>query len=149
MSTRANISYVDNNKVHTIYCHNGGYIEEVGTLLFNFYNTIEKVTELVANGDASYIAKTINPDPTYEHSFDNPQADVCVFYHRDRNESWEHTKPYISDFNETTLSKIMGNQEYNYIFMNDKWYVNRYGDADIYELTEDIVKNGLPYEEEE
>ena len=149
MSTRATISYVDNNKIHTIYCHFDGYIKGVGAVLATFYTTLEKVTELVSNGDASYIAEHINPDPTYEHSFENPQDNVCVFYHRDRNEPWEHNKPNVSDFNETTIAKVLGMQDYNYIFMNNKWYVYRRGDVGIYELTEDVVENDLPWEEEE
>ncbi len=150
MNARANISYVDKtNNIHTIYCHNGGFIEELGTTLFNFYNNVERVTELISNGDASYIDKLIEPDPNYAHSWYSPQKDVCLFYHRDREEPWEGNKPNILNLTKTNLNKVMGMQDYNYIFMDNKWYVHRRGDVGIYELTEDVVENGLPWEEEE
>ena len=59
-----------------------------------------------------------------------------------------HFEPNVLDFNETTISKVLGMQDYNYIFVNNKWYVHRRGDVGIYELTEDVVENGLPWKEE-
>ena len=150
MNACANISYVDKtNNIHTIYCHNGGFIEELGTTLFNFYNNMEKVIELISNGDASYIDKLIKPNSNYVHSWYSPQTDVCLFYHKDREEPWEGNKPNILNFTKTNLNKVMGVRAYNYIYMNNKWYVNRYGDVNIYELTAEVVNNGLNCESKE
>lgn len=37
-------------------------------------------------GSISSLAENIHPDPNFEHSFDNRQEGVTVFYHRDRGE---------------------------------------------------------------
>lgn len=72
MSTHAAISYViAPDKVCSIYVHFDGYLSELGKMLQENYNDEVKVEELISNGDASYVDKTI---------------ESSCFYYRDRNE---------------------------------------------------------------
>ena len=50
------------------------------------------------------------------HSFDNPEKDVCVFYHRDRGEDWTATRPIIYGKN-----RAFDTYYYLYIWENGCW----------------------------
>ena len=85
MSTRSNIGVLNNDgKVTAIYCHWDGYVEYNGRILAEYYQEIERVKKLISGGDLSSLNKEI--EPTAEHSFENPQDDVCVSYYRGRGE---------------------------------------------------------------
>ena len=45
------------------------------------------------HGDMSSLGENIYPNKDAEHSFNNPQENVCVFYGRDREEDWKHICP--------------------------------------------------------
>lgn len=100
MSTRSKIGIVRcDGSVDHIYCHWDGYPEHNGCLLFNQYNNINKINELIKNGDMSLLNEHIFPDPTRPHGFEfneERQDDVCLFYNRDREEDWKHTCPRTS-----------------------------------------------------
>jgi hypothetical protein len=84
MSTRSYITIkLDNGKYKGIYCHSDGYPDGVGQCLFNNYQEQEKVEELIALGDISYIGENI--------------GSVCA-YHRDRGENFKQVKPRIESF---------------------------------------------------
>lgn len=90
MSTRSIIKIVrENGTKESIYCHYDGYIEGVGVTLQLAYNTADRVNELMELGNLSSLGYYLNPTDN-THSFDTPQNDVCVAYHRDRGESLEH-----------------------------------------------------------
>ena len=95
-----------------IYCHWDGYIEHNGVLLQLCYNTAEKVEALLKLGDLSVLGEYIAPENGTEHTFDNPQRDVCVAYHRDRGEDYEQSNV---------------NQEFTYIFdeRHAVWFIDR------------------------
>ena len=62
MSTRSFIAkQIGDNEYLTVYCHNGGYLSYNGTLLADYYNTPEKVDELLKLGDLSYLQKACSP----------------------------------------------------------------------------------------
>ena len=88
------------------YCHWDGQPSNMLPLLNENYNTIEKVKELLALGNLSYLAKRVKPDEGEEHSFEKPSPDVTVAYHRDRGEN---------------LSFTSGREEYDYSFDGEKW----------------------------
>ena len=59
MSTRSKIAYVEEGRnVVASYCHHDGYLDHVGRMLFDHYNSFEKAKELVDIGDISSISKT-------------------------------------------------------------------------------------------
>jgi hypothetical protein len=77
----------------------------------------KKVKELIGLGDISYLGKNINPSKDSNHSFNTPEKDVTVFYHRDRGDM--KSGPYkIYDFQYYPDEII----EYVYLFENGEWY---------------------------
>lgn len=117
MSTRSTIAIRNlDGTMQKIYCHWDGYIEGNGVLLQRYYNTPEKIRELLALGNISSLNKKVNPT-TDTHSFDHPEADVVVAYHRDRGE----------EFYTATPDQM---EEFNYVFnmFDGAWYVSYYTD---------------------
>ena len=124
MSTRSEIGILNkDNTVTSIYCHWDGYPDYNGAILSKYYTDEKIVRELIKNGDLSSLHKNIEPDKKPEHSFDNPQENVCIYYHRDRGEEWTHTS-YRTYSNIKEWKKVVkeGWQEYLYLFINGKWY---------------------------
>lgn len=138
MSTRSRIGMVQSDgSVKSIYCHWDGYPQNNGNTLIEHYMDIEKVKSLIELGDISSLGKNINPDPIggiivkYSltdgfqnvpangvHTFDNPQVDVTVAYHRDRGEELN----IRVDNSETEFIKSdLG--EWGYLFKDGKWFV--------------------------
>lgn len=134
MSTRSTISVLQkDNSIKSIYCHWDGYLKGVGETLLTHYDTYEKANELVALGNISSLYENLNPLPEAPeafpkshiteiittHSFDRPQKNVTVAYHRDRNALFEQeVHRSFSEFN-----KNNDFQSYNYLFKEGKWYV--------------------------
>ena len=98
-----------------IYCHWDGYYEHAGNILSKYYNTKEKVDDLIALGDLSSIGKKLNPT-TDAHSFDNPEPDVCVAYGRDRHEK------DVGPHHRSTIN--INDEEYMYLYENGEWYTS-------------------------
>ncbi len=107
MATRSTIAVQHNDgTISQIYCHWDGYLEYNGKILLTHYSTLESVEDLVKYGDMSSLKSCTN---------------LCVFYHRDRNEDWEATNP--KHFKSITDYRAMLSQEeFNYIFKNGRWY---------------------------
>ena len=118
MATRSTISIKEinafgNEQYKTIYCHWDGYPSHNGAILLEHYTDEEKVKKLISLGDLSALRP--NVEPTESHSFDNPQEDVVIAYHRDRGEelciNTSYTKKYIKG------------EEYDYLFEDGVWKV--------------------------
>jgi hypothetical protein len=119
MATRSTIAYeAADGSIKSIYCHYDGYISHNGVILQKHYNSIERVTALVSLGNLSVLNPILKP--TEEHSFDNRQTDVCVFYGRDRGESGQEPKTY-RNLEFYRLSANM--EEYNYLFKDGAWHL--------------------------
>lgn len=121
MSTNSSISMLteDGNYIG-IYCHWDGYYSNNGMLLYEYYDTYEKVFDLIKQGDMSSLDEKSNL--VKGHSFDNNIKGLCVYYHRDRDEDWESVRPNVSK----KYNDLLGNlgQEYNYLFVNNEWIVD-------------------------
>jgi len=118
MATRSNIAYkTPEGKIRSIYCHWDGYPEHNGEMLRRYYTDFDKVVALVGNGQLSQLAKNVNP--TGEHSFDNAQDDVCVFYGRDRGETGVGYVEY-----DNVADWVENGEEYMYLYSNGDWLVN-------------------------
>lgn len=132
MATRSTIAVVNaDGTVSAVYCHWDGYVDYVGRMLVNNYNSFEAATELVSFGSISVL--NVQCHPTAEHTFKKPQDGVTVFYARDRGEelvilkyetvnTYLHTNPW---------------EEYNYIFMNNTWAL--VNEDDVFELVSDLI----------
>ncbi len=123
MSTRSLIcEELDNGKYKTIYCHSDGYLEWNGALLLDFYNSKQKVEELLNLGDISILYPLLYPDPRFPHGFDynERQENVVVAYGRDRGETGVEAKKYSYD--QITADDTM--IAFVYIFdKNNEWQV--------------------------
>lgn len=95
MSTNAFIGIRENGSITYIYNHSDGYLEYLGKMLIEHYNSEEKAKALVALGDVSILKEKLEPAEGTVHGFDydKRQEGVSVFYGRDRGEDWESIKP--------------------------------------------------------
>lgn len=144
MSTTATTSRVieqneDGFKVELVYVHFDG--DSVGETLKQCYNTEDKVVKLLSHGDIVTLGKMITYEPNsfpgceYESTdfckrFYNADCSkccraVCEFYHRDREQDWKDCKPKIYTVKKLSDLRSINQEEYNYIFMNGKWYMRR------------------------
>lgn len=105
MSTRSHIGIMNHDGTVTyIYCHFDGYPEHNGQILLYFYNTEERVRELMELGNLSILDRNAFPDPRRIHKFGHwtdingdfhewRQEGVCLFYGRDGGmDGWEAVK---------------------------------------------------------
>lgn len=124
MGTRCLIALEDEyGQYESIYCHWDGYIEGVGQMLKENYMKLDKIKHLIELGDISSLREKIIPDG--EHSFENPQSDVTVFYCRDRGEK-DCNKKKSRDIMELVNTGEKCGAEYIYIFRKDHWEVIGY-----------------------
>lgn len=109
MATRSTIAKLtEDGMVEKIYCHWDGYLENNGKILKSFYDSNEKVDELLKNGDLSSLGKSINE---------------CVFYIRDRQEDPKQCSAKIIDFD---VYQKNHTEEFNYIWRDGKWFYSDY-----------------------
>lgn len=122
MATRSTISIRDEDgSVTSVYCHWDGYLEHNGRILNDHYMNEEIVRELISLGQISSLGIGIHPDPNEEHTFDDPQKNVCVFYGRDRGETGVASESFHS-WNQMLIEQ---GQSYNYLFVpNEGWFYN-------------------------
>jgi len=59
MSTRSNIVYDTGESVRAVYCHHDGYLDHNGRILFEHYNSEDKVEALINIGDFSSLKPTV------------------------------------------------------------------------------------------
>ena len=115
MSTPCVIGIINLDKsVDLISCHWDGYPSYQTPILLKSYNTEQKVRELLSLGEISELHNNIHPT-TASHSFDTPDKDVVVSYHRDRGDKWEDCKP----FHIANKSKVISFCGGGYIYLFD------------------------------
>jgi len=120
MGTHATIAVEhENGTVTEVYVHWDGYLGHVGKMLVEHYNSLELAEELVREGAISTLQKRLTPLGA-EHSFDNQEKDVTVFYARDRGE--EMSKQVYVDFDDYTRDDST-KQGYDYIFRDGEWQI--------------------------
>ncbi len=133
MSTRAYIGIVKEVEgeyaVKYVYLHNNGGIESCGEILRDHYDTIELVEALIELGDLSVLCENLYPKNGAIHTYDEPQPDVCLFYHRDRNLYWKNVAPMVIkgfEKHRVVAEYLRGRSEYMYLFDADeqKWTVD-------------------------
>jgi hypothetical protein len=117
MSTRSTITLSTPDGYQSIYCHNDGYLSHNGAILKEFYDTEDKVKELIKLGSLSSLNKNLAPEEDQEHSFHKPASQVTVAYHRDRGEDLN-----IALYD--TLEEVYDDrEEYNYVFVDGQWWL--------------------------
>lgn len=119
MSTRSYICKVEKDGTLTgVYCHNDGYLEGVGAVLFKHYKTRKRVNALIALGNLSSVHPKLAPTKGVAHSFDNPAKGVTVAYVRDRGEKGQEPQ-------KVTLENLTSSDswiDYVYVFgLDGRW----------------------------
>ena len=129
MGTRSTIALLRNDgTVAQIYCHWDGYLEHNGQILNDYYNTYEKVEELIALGNLSMLERDIGVQHPFGPDFnvagdcntwEKKYGQMCVAYHRDRGEDLVINEfASLDDYEQSGHSVF---QEYNYVFMHGTW----------------------------
>jgi len=120
MATRSRIGIEnEDGSVSSVYCHWDGYPSHNGDLLVKHYSDRENVEALISLGSISSLRKNIvNTSGT--HSFESPQEDVTIAYHRDRGEDLQEAR--IDESIEAYAKSDY--EEYGYVFTRDnEWKV--------------------------
>jgi hypothetical protein len=121
MGTRSTIAVEhDDGTISQVYCHWDGYLSWNGVRLAQYYNTYDRVRELISHGDLSSLGKQIG----LAHRRDDTTIDRewCTFYHRDVGEPLRIRQ--FSDWQQYVDKFTM--EQYNYVFRQDGlWYVSR------------------------
>lgn len=159
MSTRSCIAMTKpasngTTQITSIYCHNDGYPQYVGQMLYDHYNNPERIAKLLSLGDISSLHPCLSPEESGvacytqfpaisshmqlwkslpPHSFDAPYPDVTVAYHRDRGEDdVDAQTSFVSSTNVLksaahTLFFLYDAIEWAYLYHEGAWYVSRGG----------------------
>jgi hypothetical protein len=128
MATRSTIAYKTTRGLTAAYCHWDGYPAGVGAVLQEHYQAAYKINQLVIQGDMSYCEAEPMP-VSKDHSFDNPDAGVVVYYGRDRGESnteareFETIPEWIDHYDAAGC-------EYFYLWNGKEWLVHARGHRD-------------------
>lgn len=115
MGTHAAIIQKVEDGYKGIYLHWDGYPEYAGKMLEEHYTSNDKVTDLINLGSLSSLKR--EPTPRGEHSYSQPESDVCVAYHRDRGESLDI---FYGSTVEEVIKKI-AYSDYDYVYEDGKW----------------------------
>ena len=134
MSTNSAIGLLaDGGEVVAVYCHWDGYTRYNGAVLNTFYNTEEKVIELLAQGDISALGSSIGEKHDFSRSseyvnivaLNTEVATECTFYNRDRGEKTAAVT--LSDRHEFLDHFSYRGAEYFYLFAHGEWLVSTGG----------------------
>ena len=133
MATRSTISLLlPTGQIKTIYAHWDGYLSHNGKILLEHYTTREKIEALLDLGALSVLAESI--EKPKGHSFDKAVSGYTVFYGRDRGEDGVEARIYTT-FEDSPF------EEYNYLFKDDVWYVDRGKNGELIPLEEAIKRD--------
>ena len=118
MATRSTIARMTKEGVESIYCHWDGYPEGVGATLDTHWRNEEKIGELMALGDLSYLGQEIG----VKQSFDNPTGGNiwCLAYGRDRGEENIEVMTH-RDVHEWITDRQGSGCDYGYLWNGEWW----------------------------
>lgn len=142
MGTRSTIAILSNDgTIKSVYAHWDGYISHNGLILFQHYQDVNKVKELISLGNLSSLGKEIKPPKGIKHSYDKPYEDVTTFYGRDRGESDNSASEFPSLENYLKKGDF---QEYDYVFheKENKWYLLDTRSGELEDLKTIILDDG-------
>jgi hypothetical protein len=104
MSTRSSIALVtEQGEIKSIYSHSDGYPSYMAELLKNNYASTDKVEAILAEGDVSFLAETIEASRFYNSwRGENTQANVWSNFEMWENWAESCGLEYIYLFNGST-----------------------------------------------
>jgi len=120
MSTNASIGMVnDDGSVSAVYLHWDGSLNSAGSTLSRYYTDPAKVKELISLGAISVLDQNIGEQIDFNDSKTRAQNKQCLFYHRDRGEDWQQTKP--GQWNNVEQYISGSSVQFTYLFANGRW----------------------------
>lgn len=132
MATRARIGIaLDNGNTSSVYSLRDNYPEHNGAILLLYYNSEDKVRELLSYGDMFSLG--VKTGGSEAHGFDYRGqnnvgfSNVCTFYHRDRDDD---PCPAI----EMTEKEMIHQEQFSYLWKDGKWWYSSYGAKCFYPL---------------
>ena len=139
MSTRCRIGIENNDgTITSIYCHNDGYPEGVGSVLVYNYKTEDKIRKLLSLGDMSSLGTEPIDNPHAWDSFSSGsdfmstwellnQEDKCNTY-KSRGEDC----PAITHNDlDTYIKDTIDGCDYGYLFKDGQWYMFDYDNNEL------------------
>jgi hypothetical protein len=115
MSTRATIGLKrQNGTIDTIICWHDAYLDGVGRILQNHYNTVEKIEKLLAGGNVEELGATPKGS-IYQYQGDDAIPEDCAA------QTLRNTEAFLLQVREF-------NQDYGYLFQDGRWYYYRPGE---------------------
>lgn len=132
MATRARIGIaLENGNTSSIYSHWDNYPNYNGAILLLYYNSEEKVRELLSHGDMSSLGVTTGGSEAHDFNLrkcnDIGFQSVCTFYHRDR---CEKLYPPV----EMTEKEMIRQEQFSYLWKDGKWWYSHCGARRFYPL---------------
>ena len=116
MSTRSVIGILnEDGTVTSVYSHYDGYPEHNGYFLKKYFDTTEKVQNLISNGDISSLVSNQNWKREKHPMINNKQV-LKTLYYVDRPEPWENIKPQKHN-NQTEFFERDCCDEFKYLFI--------------------------------
>ena len=116
MGTRSRIGIqLKDDSILSVYCHYDGYPSFNGKVLREFYNTKEKVSQLINGGDMSC---------TWTNAGWNNETlpEMGPLHYTMRGESIENNAPELSkDHGEYLKMSADSDEEYSYLFADGEW----------------------------
>ena len=151
MATRSTIAIQrEDGTVAQVYCHWDGYLEYNGAYLVQYYNTQEKVEELLSHGDISSLGKTIGVAHPFgaqeakisQEEYDRLYDGMTLYYGRDRGEADTQARVFkdVAEYEKTGDSGMF--EEFNYLFIDGRWYYKSY-DGLVRDVERTVVLNSL------
>ena len=124
MSTRSAIGIKHGDRIKAVYCHYDGYLEYVGRILNDYYQSSVKVNKLISLGDMSCIGADIGEKHEFDRRseyLDDNTARECTFYGRDRGEENVEFKSFASENEFVEYYEGCG-CEFFYLYDHGVWY---------------------------
>ena len=137
MSTNSRIGIQNQDgTISSIYCHWDGCPEHNGDILFTHYKDRNKVQTLIDLGSISSLNSEVLAKEGI-HTYDNPQDNVTVAYHRDRGEDYDAPRLDI-DKDAYSKSELYA---YGYLYtLENEWLIITPYGYEILDADEKLVR---------
>ena len=117
MATRSIIGILhDNNTIESIYCHFDGYPSNTGYFLLTYYNTKQKVLDLISKGDLSSLASSFDWNEKELPKIDNKIQLTPRHYSKRKDQPEPSTRPIVHDIQCNFFNDLMG-EEFKYLYI--------------------------------
>ena len=118
MATRAIIGILhDNNTIDSIYCHYDGSPRHTGYFLLTYYNTKQKVLDLIKNGDLSSLACSHNWNDEQHPLINNKIQLTPKPYSKRKDQPEPSTRPIVHDGVLNNFFNDLMGEEYKYLYI--------------------------------